>query len=36
MGFGILLAGELLGRLGYSLEFESELGKGTRVKARAG
>jgi signal transduction histidine kinase len=35
MGFGILLAGELLGRLGYGLEFESEVGKGTRVRARA-
>ena len=36
MGFGILLAGELLGRLGYVLEFESELGKGTRVRVKAG
>jgi signal transduction histidine kinase len=35
MGFGILLAGELLGRLGYRLEFESEVGKGTRVRAKA-
>jgi CheY-like chemotaxis protein len=35
MGFGILLAGELLSRLGYGLEFESVVGQGTRVRARA-
>jgi C4-dicarboxylate-specific signal transduction histidine kinase len=34
MGFGILLAGELLGRQGYRLDFESALGAGTRVLVR--